>query len=183
MEPDAAQGNPNQRRYTVNTAGDRVVDVVLGTPAIGEIRKQATLHICEWPRLQIKWEEFDSLQVLNDGAKHIDVGFDRRWEEGRPDPKAGIQAGKNTNQVQSPLCWAAGATIRVRAGFRVTRKSTDDETVSIEGRATIDGVKAGSDAADGGPPIYLYHAGSRPRRQRDCRPAAGSPMLSVSNGS
>jgi hypothetical protein len=138
--PDSTQGNPNQRRYTVSTAGDRVVDVVLGKPTIGEIRKKATLHICEWPRLQIKWEQFDGLQVLNDGATHIDVGFDRRWEEGRPDPKPGILAGKDTDEVQSPLCWAAGATIRVQAGFRVTRKSTDDETVAIEGRATIDGV-------------------------------------------
>jgi hypothetical protein len=138
--PDAAQGNPNQRRYAASAAGDRVVDVVLGTPAIGEIRQQATLHICEWPRLQIKWEEFDSLQVLNDGAKQIDVAFDRRWQEGRPDPKPGIQAGRTTHQVQSPLCWAAGATIRVRAGLRVTRKSTDDETVQIEARSSIDGV-------------------------------------------
>ena len=130
----------NQQRYAASTAGDRVVDVVLGTPAIGEIRLQATLHICEWPRLQITWAEFDSRVVLNDGATHIDVAFDRRWEEGRPEARAGIQAGRATAQVQSPLCWSAGATMRVRAGLRVTRRTTDDETVPVEGRATIDGV-------------------------------------------
>jgi hypothetical protein len=124
----------------VSAPGDQTLTVTLGTPAIGEIQKSITLHICQWPRLQIKWEEFNSDDILNDGVAEIDEVFDARWEEGRPDARAGMLAHLPTDQVQAPLCYSAGETIHLQAGFRVTRKSTDDEAVQIEGRATIDGV-------------------------------------------
>jgi hypothetical protein len=126
----------HEQSYDVATAGDRKVSVVLGNVHTGTRTITATLHICQWPRLDVQAIEFDSLTVHNDGKAEIDKPFDKHWKSGRPDPAAG----RKTADVQSVLCYAAGTKISVTPSFRVSTVPTETETVKVEGQATVAGV-------------------------------------------
>jgi len=134
----------NLRDVNLQPVGDPTITVSLGSKS-----KPIDLHICQWPRLQIKEVTFECHEVLNDGAAEIDVPFDKRWEKGR----AAAAANQPTDDSQSPICFTQKKKIKLSAEFEVNPVSTDDETVSVKanlgfGEITADiTVAAGEDEA------------------------------------
>jgi hypothetical protein len=120
---DGTAGTTNSLRDVALTpAGDRTVTVKLGGKTL-----PVELHICQWPRLQIKEVTFKCHEVCNDGVAEIGKAFDKKWKKGRPAPAPNQKAADS----QSPVCFTCNKKIELSAEFDVTQRATDNETVSV----------------------------------------------------
>lgn len=136
----AAGATKNLNDVDLKPVGDRTVTVALGSKSL-----PIDLHICQWPRVQVKEVKFECHEVLNDGVTKIGEPFDKRWESGRADPAVNVKTAKS----QSPICFTRKKKIKLSAEFEVTEKATDDETVSIKANLGFGEVKADISVAAG----------------------------------
>jgi hypothetical protein len=125
---------PNEK--TDSTAVIRTAKAQLGK-VCPQIRSQ-TIRVCRWPKLKLKLVDFICEEVNNDGYTLCTQVFDRKWIEGRAQPKA--YNTPDATKCQSVLCFVGGGTIKLSAKFTVLQVPTDSEKVKITGTAVFGGI-------------------------------------------
>lgn len=115
-----AGADDHLRNVGLDAAGDVQVTARLGQLGPKEIT--VTVHRVARPVLALHELEFSGGVAVN---RDFRVGFDRKW-------KAARVAARNTR-----LCYARGSRISVEAALLITTRPTEDEPVSIRGRAAV----------------------------------------------
>lgn len=133
-DPDSAR----RRRVPIDVAGN-VFDL---TATVYEASLTVRIRTCQPPVLALDQLTFDGHVVNCDTSGN----FDRIWAPAptRTEPDAaartavgGIQ--NPTGAVNSILCFTRGTAITITADFTVNPAPTDNEVVTVRGRATIGG--------------------------------------------
>jgi hypothetical protein len=116
----------NQRKVSLDAAGDVQVTAKLGQLGLKEI--QAEVHICAWPKLEVKEVTFCG-PARHTVEKDTAGDFDNKWTKGRLDTE------------QSPLCYTKNTKIELAVVFTITAKPTEEETVKVRGTTDFNGTQ------------------------------------------